>query len=642
MQDQRGDGAGAVTTPRLSVVVPTLNEAGNVGVLVSRLDEALGAALAEIIFVDDSTDETPDVIEAVAEAARPAVRLIHRPVADRGDGLGGAVLRGLHAARQDWVCVMDSDLQHPPELVPELFRVATESDTDVVIASRRVPGGVDEGLTRARRLGSDGATAIAKTLFPSRLSNVTDPLSGFFLVNRTAIPMDHLRPDGFKILLEILVRSPGLSVAEIPFRFGERHSGETKASAREAARYLRLLGTLRATPNARPRRRPGGYYYSIHGIIGVRSDVALPELVKFRTEPGERDRSDIVVTLGNPARASGDRSVLYREFLGKYGFAVSISKGDVTSIVVSQLVARSPHVLYTNVVEPVLRWGLVERGFALVHAACVEIDGRGYFVTAKTDTGKTTTTLRLLEDSDYGFISDDLSLIDARGVVRTYPKPMTISSHTIDALQSANLSRKQSATLPFQSRLHSRSGRRVGLSLAKTRLPAATMNAVVQKLVPPPKYHVEQLVRGSVVAPTAQVAALFVITRGEDEKRMLTDSEAIELLIENSADAYGFPPYFQIEPFLRTHRGDDLAEAERQIIAAAFAHCPAWLIGSRTMDWADHIQSYIENGHSSAAAMPDPKETPDDEDGVVIDLTIDTRPSIGLGDVDQRTAGREQ
>ena len=637
-----GVGGAAADALKVSVVVPTRNEVRNIPALVDRITAVADAGVDEILFVDDSSDRTPDVIRRVAQRSQVAVRLLHRPRHERAGGLGGAVLEGFRAAQHDWVCVMDADLQHPPDLLPELIRVASEKDCDLVIASRRLADGGDAGLGAFRRIGSDGATAMAKSLFPRKLTNVTDPLGGFFLVDRASIPLDSLRPDGFKILLEILVRSPDLSIAEVPYRFGERHSEESKASIREALRYMRLVAKLRLAPNARPPRRPQGYYYSIHGIIDVCSDVALPELAKFRTEPHAK-RPDVTVRIGDPVPPVDGHSVFYSESLRNLGFAVRIAKAEATDIVASSLVGWSPHVLYTNVVEPVLRWGFVERGYALVHAACVEIDDLAYFVTAKTDTGKTTTILRLLERGEYSFLSDDLSLIDSSGRVLTYPKPMTVSRHTLDALRTAQLTTRQSATLPIQSRLHSKSGRQIGFELAKTRLPAATMNAVVQKLIPPPKYHVEQLVPAASSTLAATVAALFVIARGEDQKRALTDTEAIELLIENSADAYGFPPYYDIEPFLRTHWREDLAVTERGIIAAAFARCPAWYIGSRTMDWADHIASFIEEERRSAKDQPARTTGNDDRrDGLVIDLTDKEAPRIILDEAPSRRVSKER
>src|SRR5262249_2417267 len=162
-----------------------------------------------------------------------------------GAGGGGAVGEGLAAAAARWTVVMDGDLQHPPERVPGLI-AAAERGADLVVATRYAGAGSAGGLSsRLRGLASRGAGAAAKVLFPRALAGVSDPMSGFFAVRTAAVCPGDLRPRGVKILLEVLVRTPGLRVAEVPFTFAERHDGQSKASAREAARYLRQLAALR-------------------------------------------------------------------------------------------------------------------------------------------------------------------------------------------------------------------------------------------------------------------------------------------------------------------------------------------------------------------------------------------------------------
>lgn len=233
--------------PALTVVVPTRNEAGNVEALVERLESALPALPMEIIFVDDSDDETPAVIERVRAQSRRRIVLLHRKAEERVDGLGGAVLHGLRAARAPWVCVMDGDLQHPPEVLAEMLKRAKAGDVDIVMASRFCERGeAATGFGRVRAGLSAGSKAAAKALFPFRLRAVTDPMSGFFLVRRGSLEISKLQPHGFKILLEILVRTPGLRRAEVGFTFGERHAGESKASLGEGLTYLSHLTRLRA------------------------------------------------------------------------------------------------------------------------------------------------------------------------------------------------------------------------------------------------------------------------------------------------------------------------------------------------------------------------------------------------------------
>jgi dolichol-phosphate mannosyltransferase len=237
-----GVGSSAVD---VTVIVPTRNEAGNVAPLLGRLGAALEGSPAQVLFVDDSDDDTPSVIEREGATSPLQVVLLHRPPGQRHGGLGGAVLAGLQAAQAPVAVVMDGDLQHPPELVPELVRVAHDESADVVVASRHVAGGSSAGLAgRLRFLVSDGATSMTKLAFPRRLAGVTDPMSGFFLVRTGAVDLAAMRPTGFKILLELLVRTPGLSTAEVPMTFAERHSGESKASFVEGVRFLRLVARL--------------------------------------------------------------------------------------------------------------------------------------------------------------------------------------------------------------------------------------------------------------------------------------------------------------------------------------------------------------------------------------------------------------
>ncbi|KRB37154.1 glycosyl transferase family 2 [Microbacterium sp. Root180] len=228
---------------QLSIIVPTYNEAPNVAELIRRVSAAVVGIDAEVVFVDDSTDETPDVIREVAASASLPVRLVHR--SSRAGGLGSAVVEGFALAESDTCLVIDGDLQHPPEDIPLLFERFQRGDADVVIASRYIGGGTATGLAdRSRILVSKAATALTRSMFPIRLRDVTDPMTGFFLVDRRAIDAATLRPRGFKILLEILARK-NLRVAEVPFDFAGRHAGESKASVHQGLHFVAQLTALR-------------------------------------------------------------------------------------------------------------------------------------------------------------------------------------------------------------------------------------------------------------------------------------------------------------------------------------------------------------------------------------------------------------
>jgi glycosyltransferase involved in cell wall biosynthesis len=604
----------------LTVIVPTRNEADNVEALLERVGDALAGVPAEVVFVDDSDDTTPDVIDTVVRSRRFAgdfvVSLLHRPVGTRDGGLGGAVVAGLRLARSPWVAVMDGDLQHPPELLTKMLQTAETENATLVVASRYREGGDTAGLAGSTRTAvSIAASAVAKATFPRVLRSVTDPMSGFFMFRRDAVDPNTLRPRGFKILMEIAVRTPSLRVAEVPYVFGERFAGESKANSREGVRYLRHLGRLRVDlakeqMHARGDSKTATHRYDIHGIISVEADARLPELEAFRVRDLDGPPS-IRVRIGKlpqlPSRSRRDpfrRQIRYEEKLGNLGFAADISIGERVEVLATPLLRHSPHVLYTNLVEPILRWSFVARGYALAHGACVVEGDDAFMITARTDTGKTTTMLKLLDAKPYDFVADDLTIVCPDGRVLPYPKPLTISNHTLHAVNTPLLNWRERTTLPLQSRLHSRSGRRFAFLLTRTGLPVATINTLMQLIVPPPKYPVQRLVPGVRVAKPAKLAALFVIQRSRDGFEWLDEDEALEILLGNCEDAYGFPPYHSIEDFLLASTGDNLRAVERQIIAGALEGRRAALLSSTTLDWATRIPGLIEQVQTDLRAVP--------------------------------------
>ena len=518
----------------LSIIVPTRNEVGNVRTLLEQLNKVLDGIHAEVLFVDDSTDETPQAVEAaIPEFPALTIRLLHRSAVDRTGGLGGAVLLGLQNVHSEYACVMDGDLQHPPELLPVLLQTAQDKDVDLVVATRRSEDSQVTGLNGTRNLISRGLDFAARVFFPRQLHGVSDPLSGFFLVRVEALDLANLKPNGFKILLEILVRNPDLRKAEVPFHFGERLAGKSKASTKEALRYLTLLWTLkfgrgsirlagfalvgasgilvnsfvlylvtsrlniyyllsvaiatvastlwnfsltelwvyRASAQSQGRIRrlalfslmnvaalvlrspliyvmtsvfsihyvisnlislvlltvlrfmtadsmiwgqtmnvtgaqsmtstaKGVYSYSIHGVVTVVSEGQLPELEPFRVQQ-EIEQPTIRVRIGIPPApkkgAEKESNYLrYREIFGHLGFEAGIWMGEQVNVVASPLLRYSPHVLYTNIVEPILRWTFVKKGYALVHGATIAFGDEAFLITARTDTGKTTTLLKIL------------------------------------------------------------------------------------------------------------------------------------------------------------------------------------------------------------------------------------------------------
>ncbi|MDP6182506.1 MAG: polyprenol monophosphomannose synthase [Gammaproteobacteria bacterium] len=228
-------------TPRISLIVPTFNEATNVESLIKQIDANLTDTGFELVFADDSTDATPEIIRKLA-ATDERIKLCHR---DRSAGLASAVVEALPEAFGEFVAVMDADLQHPPAVVPQMIEHAKRHQGDIIVASRYAVGGRDSGLSGpARRIGSKIGRLAAYTLLPES-RRTTDPLSGFFLFRRAIVEGIELRPLGFKILLEILVRCRPRRVLDVPFHFQQRTQEQSKASAVQVLNYARHLLRLR-------------------------------------------------------------------------------------------------------------------------------------------------------------------------------------------------------------------------------------------------------------------------------------------------------------------------------------------------------------------------------------------------------------
>jgi dolichol-phosphate mannosyltransferase len=228
---------------KLALVIPTLREAENIGGLLERIRSVLNPLdfSYEILVVDDdSRDGTEQIVSAIA-LEDPRVRLLVR----KGErGLSGAILHGWHHTDAAILGVMDADLQHPPELLPALLAPIL-AGRDLVIGSRYTAGGRLGNWNPARKLLS-AAAVWATWPIQHAGTRAKDPMSGFFLVRRPCLDRIRFQPSGFKLLLEILVRGRIHSVQEVPFAFGSRYRGASKANFKVAVDYARLLARLYA------------------------------------------------------------------------------------------------------------------------------------------------------------------------------------------------------------------------------------------------------------------------------------------------------------------------------------------------------------------------------------------------------------
>jgi dolichol-phosphate mannosyltransferase len=225
--------------PEVSVIVPTINEAENLPPLMSRINAALAGTQYEVIIVDDnSRDATPSVCAELAKTY-PLKLLVRMHPAN---GLSGAVLHGMAQARGQILCVMDADLQHPPEKLPELIDPLRSGQADFVLGSRYMPGGSTEtewGIFR--KINSKVATLLARP-FAGR---TTDPMAGFFALKReTYQNARNLTPLGYKIALELMCKARVKKPTEIPIHFGMREKGQSKLSLKQQFKYLEHLSRL--------------------------------------------------------------------------------------------------------------------------------------------------------------------------------------------------------------------------------------------------------------------------------------------------------------------------------------------------------------------------------------------------------------
>lgn len=226
-----------------SLIIPTYNESQNIAFLCRRLRDILssGALSFEIIVVDDdSPDKTWKVAEDLAKED-PRIKLIRR-TGERG--LSTAVLRGWAKAEGSILGVIDGDLQHPPEiLLSMLAKINADIETDIVVASRHVRGGGVSRWSFIRRFISRTATFLSGILIPKIFKTVKDPMSGYFILRRSVIQGKELRPIGYKILLEVLVKGDYRKVTEVPYTFVERKRGGSKAGIRQY--FISLMHFIR-------------------------------------------------------------------------------------------------------------------------------------------------------------------------------------------------------------------------------------------------------------------------------------------------------------------------------------------------------------------------------------------------------------
>ena len=231
-------------SPQVSIIVPTYNESQNIINMLKSIRKCMpDGFFAETIVVDDnSPDGTGKIVEEyisnLKKFTENKIRIIHRKAKD---GLASAILNGIQNASADTIVVMDSDFSHPPQIIPKLVSAIKQYQYDIAIASRYVKGGTVEGWSLKRKIISKIATLIARKSLGVKSY---DPMSGFFAFRKNLIKGLSFDAIGYKILLELLVKTKGVKIQEIPYTFQDRKFGSSKLDSSTVIDYIKSVFRL--------------------------------------------------------------------------------------------------------------------------------------------------------------------------------------------------------------------------------------------------------------------------------------------------------------------------------------------------------------------------------------------------------------
>ncbi|MFX0201266.1 MAG: glycosyltransferase [Candidatus Hodarchaeota archaeon] len=225
-----------VENPLTSIILPTYNEAENIKLIIPKLSRLLnqGKIGGEIIVVDDdSPDGTPNMIKKLKR--KYPVRILVRK---NERGLATAVIKGFQVARGNIIVVMDADLSHPIEKIPDMIEPILEGKCDATVGSRYVAGGGSEKWPLIRKVISKGSGLLARGV-----TKLSDPTSGFMAVRKNILQNVKLDPIGWKIVLETIVKT-NCHFLEVPIIFADRQKGKSKLNLKAQIDYMRHLWRL--------------------------------------------------------------------------------------------------------------------------------------------------------------------------------------------------------------------------------------------------------------------------------------------------------------------------------------------------------------------------------------------------------------
>jgi dolichol-phosphate mannosyltransferase len=229
---------------QISIIIPTYNESQNIINILKSIGSNLPKnLLTQAIIVDDNSPDgtgkiVEDYLKNLKKMANYTIEIIHRKAKD---GLGSAILNGIQHAKGDTIVVMDSDFSHPPQIIPKLIDSVKKYKFDIAVASRYIKGGNIKGWSLKRKIMSKFATLIAKKGLGI---TAKDPMSGFFAFKKNILNGLNIDAIGYKILLEILVKTKNVTITEIPYTFQDRELGSSKLNLKIILDYYKSVWKL--------------------------------------------------------------------------------------------------------------------------------------------------------------------------------------------------------------------------------------------------------------------------------------------------------------------------------------------------------------------------------------------------------------
>jgi hypothetical protein len=224
----------------------------------------------------------------------------------------------------------------------------------------------------------------------------------------------------------------------------------------------------------------------------------------------------------------------------------------------------------------------------------VALDGRGVLLSAPPDTGKTTTVLKCISNG-FSFLSDDMTIIKLPNTAMCFPKPMTISAHTFNTAVNMSKNGHGRVGLKLRSLVHSKGGRQFMRKLGKYNVPIFTINTVGQLIVKPPKFRIETLLKSVNILERTSVESMCFLQRGGEEPVNLYNGIAVRKAIENSDDAFLFPPYKEMLDHIKINGKSayELLKEERDMLERFLSGINCMILKSDSRAWYQMVDRIV-------------------------------------------------